>query len=208
MATSRTQRNARSRRWIKRLLILTFAGASALIVLSYSRALEVERVTIEDRQWHCITLNCGSLTWVILEDSNPELSKKMRVPSFVTGLREIWLSYSRDLRARQRFQFYWRKPASQSLSKSCRMSLIAGPVWPIPILFAAILAFIALKRRKARRARPQLACRACWYDLRGNTSGRCPECGSSISPELQETINATGSSNQVSTAAASHQIEL
>lgn len=39
-----------------------------------------------------------------------------------------------------------------------------------------------LRRRKMRRA-AGIPCRACFYDLTGNTSGICPECGTAILPK-------------------------
>ena len=45
--------------------------------------------------------------------------------------------------------------------------------WPLAVLLATY-PVIALVR--GRRKVPG-ACRACGYDLTGNVSGRCPECG-------------------------------
>ena len=52
-------------------------------------------------------------------------------------------------------------------------------VWSI----AAILAGVAVGREVARdRTRiPPQSCRQCGYNLTGNTSGVCPECGTAIS---------------------------
>gem|GEM_PF-7012270 len=50
------------------------------------------------------------------------------------------------------------------------------PLW-IPIVAFAALAFYL----RPPRPKPG-ACRACGYDLRGNTSGRCPECGGVVHP--------------------------
>lgn len=35
-------------------------------------------------------------------------------------------------------------------------------------------------------------CRSCNYDLRGNTSGVCPECGWKLSEEVQESVAGAG----------------
>lgn len=45
----------------------------------------------------------------------------------------------------------------------------------LPLLF---LAFSAIRRRRI----PPGHCRKCRYDLTGNTSGICPECGTPIRP--------------------------
>jgi hypothetical protein len=42
-------------------------------------------------------------------------------------------------------------------------------VWPVVLL-------------TARRPRPAAGCYRCHYDLRGNTSGVCPECGTPVAP--------------------------
>ncbi len=48
------------------------------------------------------------------------------------------------------------------------------PLWTLFLLVAAPTAF--LWRLEPRRFPPG-HCRKCGYDLRGNVSGRCPECG-------------------------------
>ena len=50
---------------------------------------------------------------------------------------------------------------------------VAIPLW-IPALLAGVPTFIFWRR--SRRIPPG-HCRACRYDLTGNTSGVCPECG-------------------------------
>lgn len=54
------------------------------------------------------------------------------------------------------------------------------PVW-IPAMAISIPAILS---RWLRRQRPQGSCRRCGYELTGNVSGICPECGTSI--EAQE----------------------
>ncbi len=50
---------------------------------------------------------------------------------------------------------------------------VAGiPLW-IPWVIAVVFAVRAWRRRD----RPETACASCGYDLQGNRSGRCPECG-------------------------------
>ncbi len=59
-----------------------------------------------------------------------------------------------------------------------------GPVWPVLIL-AGLAVFIGsldvVGRRSSLRARfAATACARCRYDLTGNLSGRCPECGTPV----------------------------
>lgn len=65
------------------------------------------------------------------------------------------------------------------------------PIWyrfdcPIWIMFVTVaiapsiaLVRFALRRRRSRR--PEPTCKKCGYDLTGNISGICPECGQAIS---------------------------
>lgn len=52
--------------------------------------------------------------------------------------------------------------------------LLIVPFWLLSCAF--FLPTFWLRRRRMRR-RPPGACPACGYDLTGNVSGRCPECG-------------------------------
>jgi hypothetical protein len=48
------------------------------------------------------------------------------------------------------------------------------PMW-VPV--SALLALLAITRLIRRRRRTPLCCSKCGYNLTGNISGRCPECG-------------------------------
>ncbi len=49
------------------------------------------------------------------------------------------------------------------------------PLW-IPLLITAVPTFILWRRDRI----PHGHCQRCGYDLTGNVSGRCPECGKEI----------------------------
>jgi hypothetical protein len=57
---------------------------------------------------------------------------------------------------------------------------IVFPIWYIPSLMAIPVGFGIWTIRRNRRNRRNGLCRSCGYDLTGNTSGRCPECGCNI----------------------------
>jgi len=57
-----------------------------------------------------------------------------------------------------------------------RMWALLIPIWLPFILLAAPLAFLWLSRPRT----PPGHCRKCGYDLTGNVSGRCPECGTPV----------------------------
>jgi hypothetical protein len=60
----------------------------------------------------------------------------------------------------------------------------------IPILPIAILSLlISIVWSRAPRAIPRHLCSSCRYDLKGNVSGRCPECGQEID-KLREGANS------------------
>lgn len=61
------------------------------------------------------------------------------------------------------------------------------PAWLAPALLGLPpIVWLALRARRlyARRRRRPGACRRCGYDLTGNASGRCPECGQTIGREV------------------------
>ena len=58
--------------------------------------------------------------------------------------------------------------------------IVQLPLW-IPFLLFALPT--ALLWYLDRRRYPAGRCQRCGYDLTGNVSGRCPECGTPIKPE-------------------------
>jgi hypothetical protein len=51
------------------------------------------------------------------------------------------------------------------------------PLWVVCPPLAALVLLMACRRRRYSADSP---CYECGYDLTGNTSGRCPECGASV----------------------------
>ena len=61
------------------------------------------------------------------------------------------------------------------------MFFLGIELWPVAIFFGGVTAVCAvgpLYRRRRRRKRGE--CVGCGYNLKGNVSGRCAECGSMI----------------------------
>jgi hypothetical protein len=54
---------------------------------------------------------------------------------------------------------------------------VAVPLW-LPLLLSTVVT--ALPLRRPPRATLRGRCSTCGYDLTGNTSGRCPECGTAV----------------------------
>jgi hypothetical protein len=58
------------------------------------------------------------------------------------------------------------------------------PLWPL-VLATAVLPLIALSRYGIRRLKREPGhCQSCGYNLTGNTSGVCPECGTPVAKKL------------------------
>jgi hypothetical protein len=54
------------------------------------------------------------------------------------------------------------------------------PLWPLALPAAWMLAAWPLRRALASRRAREGLCRMCGYNLVGNASGRCPECGTPL----------------------------
>ncbi len=74
------------------------------------------------------------------------------------------------------FHLEWR-PLFAKLSQSGGV-VVFVPLW----FFVVCLLLLTVWAWWPHRA-PPCACRRCGYDLTGNVSGRCPECGSAVPPE-------------------------
>jgi|GEM_PF-1555386 len=69
------------------------------------------------------------------------------------------------------------------------MTSVDVRLWKLAVLFGVYPLIVALAalRRWARLKRNPNACRKCFYDLTGNKSGNCPECGQSV-PEMRVAV--------------------
>ena len=53
------------------------------------------------------------------------------------------------------------------------------PTWLVVVAFSALPAYSAIRRRQISK-RDDESCENCGYNLTGNTSGVCPECGTRV----------------------------
>ena len=60
---------------------------------------------------------------------------------------------------------------------------IAIPWWFVGLVFGALPTRAALRLAVGRRRQSGGHCRSCGYDLTGNVSGVCPECGHAVVPQ-------------------------
>lgn len=62
---------------------------------------------------------------------------------------------------------------------------LVWPCWAVVLLTAALPARWIIARLRKRTS--DYSCKACGYNLTGNTSGVCPECGAPVSKETEAT---------------------
>ena len=63
-----------------------------------------------------------------------------------------------------------------------RVTRALVPIWAAVVPGASVVLFWAWRRERKRRYRRPDQCAACGYDLTGNVSGVCPECGTPVQP--------------------------
>lgn len=73
-----------------------------------------------------------------------------------------------------RSRVFWPYYFNDEIDYGLRVMNVFIPLW-LPLLPLLILAAVVIYRDRTRR--PPGHCRKCGYDLKGNTTGRCPECG-------------------------------
>jgi RimJ/RimL family protein N-acetyltransferase len=62
------------------------------------------------------------------------------------------------------------------------------PVWVLVLVTGILPAKRGRTILRLRRIRPDHLCRSCFYDLTGNASGICPECGTRKHEDAKETL--------------------
>lgn len=75
-------------------------------------------------------------------------------------------------------------------------SYLSIPFWPLLLLFMLLPVLWAVGAARQRRNRRIGLCPSCGYDLTGNVSGVCPECGAP-SPDPQRTAGHGGGTGVV-----------
>jgi len=88
---------------------------------------------------------------------------------------DVWWKYSAET----------TKSPSVSVAESLSFEIYVRH-WFLTLIFAILPAIWLYKWRKRRKLGPT-ACPDCGYDLRGNETGECPECGKSTGTETAQT---------------------
>jgi hypothetical protein len=92
------------------------------------------------------------------------------------------LSFPQDARAWERYGL--RYASAGGGTRMVRQRLLVVPAWPVCAALATPPLAVGAGRLVARIRRSRLRpghCPACGYDLTGNVSGVCPECGAAAS---------------------------
>jgi hypothetical protein len=182
---------------MRRLLRILWNGAtvvSALVcafaVVVWARSYWVEDYAFGGNPGRGIAVFCsarGSL-WVGVEHGWPRAGQWAVASEPVNGLRNYVPGYGTTSPVRE-----WAIPGAKVVRASGWLASPAGPIintfpappivsvsvrWWLPALVASVLpAAAAVRRWRSARLRNVGLCRVCGYDLRGNVSGVCPECG-------------------------------
>ncbi len=99
-------------------------------------------------------------------------------PGSSTKMGPIGLQFHQRFESVAEFVETWKTSLTlPSGSRFIRYYWLEIPLW-LPLLLSALTVFWA--RRGARPRNTTAACRTCGYDLTGNLSGRCPECGTPV----------------------------
>ncbi|MFQ5429465.1 MAG: hypothetical protein ACE5E1_04060 [Phycisphaerae bacterium] len=57
---------------------------------------------------------------------------------------------------------------------------LAAGVWALAIVVGCVVAWLSLRHDLPEKWAAEGKCRQCGYNLTGNVSGRCPECGAAL----------------------------
>lgn len=90
------------------------------------------------------------------------------------------------------FDYVWRKGMYHPVG-NIEWSYLFVPHWFLGLIFATLPTIWLIKWRR-RRNLPDIPCGNCGYDLTGNESGVCPECGHPMPPLSNDPLHDVSSS--------------
>ena len=150
-----------TRRLLNLVTVLSLLVCVAAIV-TWARSLRVG---------DCVSVRLGPrIVYVTSEGGSYACSTFVRPGA--RGVRWGWGSYAKRCRAARAA----RSLVHFAFGPEAGAHDFVVPQWIVPAVFVALPA-ARISRRSRRRRASGSACRGCGYDLTGNVSGVCPECG-------------------------------
>src|SRR5262245_36520615 len=182
------KRNVARRRW----RLLTKAALAALLVLGVIALASGKYRAEFGGPYHWATIESGNLTlcWTQQRPGASPLADILVSPPNLWRLR--WhatteespyeLAPEWDLRwpSYEHRRLFYTMDSSNGLVRLGEHVVIV-PLW----LLGALTLLVMIASEMRRKRFPAGACQQCGYDLRGNTSGACPECGAAIPPKAE-----------------------
>ncbi len=127
----------------------------------------------------------GSRWWAAGLRLKPTVDLGVAAGQVYIGWEEPWsiIPLYRDWYPPERYlyPFSWWFDGARSTMGGVTYTDVVIPIWALVVLFATPTLWLW---RCDRRRQPGL-CVKCGYDLRGNASGVCPECGAAAPGELR-----------------------
>jgi hypothetical protein len=167
-------------RWIARalygVLVVTWLSVVFVWIYSYWFGMYVGVTSSKGSPVHFITSNSGVIAifyYPAQPMPHPTHYVFQWIPQMSTSHSNIWRVVQSHL------AFGWCREGSSQDPR--RQTVVIFPHWALATLLLLLWAIPLIGRwRLARRRRPAFRCTGCGYDLTGNASGRCPECGSAV----------------------------
>lgn len=155
---------------LRRVLRLTGTALVVVLILGTLATIPWMQLGINSGQNYAVTLQGGAVSfyWRVT-DLAPNLTPLTARPDRAWAIRHATWRDAREMWAR-----FGLRP---SIARQIGMRWINLPTWIPLILVAAPTAILW----RAHMKRPRKgACPSCRYNLTGNVSGVCPECGTSV----------------------------
>jgi hypothetical protein len=145
------------------ILLLTLGALAAALLGLCSLWHEVGKGgMLTERHWAAIEVDAGNLHLAFARKSNgPTLERRKSIHLGVLG------TFRSASGKAGKWRYHW----------------IGAPLWPVVALLITYPAWAFIHGSLLRRIRLSKGCCAsCGYDLTGNQTGICPECGVTIPP--------------------------
>lgn len=141
-------------------------------------------------RWFSLSATCiVLLIWIVSAKCTIGIvsGRRLAVSLYRGDLHVTWSSYGvtraafrhfliEGIHVRRDFDFGLGLPAFRVFGNG-DMWTCSLPLWMLFVATSAVTAGVWIRHHRARGSTELPACPACGYCLKGNVSGRCPECG-------------------------------